>query len=192
MKKLWLIIAFVLVAAAHLATPVVMICQRENILRTGHAYKFRTRPVDPVDAFRGRYVQLSFEQDHAPWHSRGEFISGAETFAHVEEGTDGFAVIRTITPMPPEHGDFLKVHAQYRGWRTNDQDQVFFTLPFDRYYLKETKAPKAEEVYREHNRRNQTNLNTYAVVRIKNGDSALEELYVGGKPIQDYLRAAKP
>ena len=187
MKKFWLIAAFVIVALAHIATPVTMILQRGEILRTGHAYKFRTRPVDPVDAFRGRYVWLHFEQDHAQWCSHAERRPGAEAFARVEEGADGFAVIREVAPEPPAQGDYLKVIESF-SIGTN----AHFRLPFDRYYLKETKAPKAEEVYREHNRRNQTNLNTYAVVRIKNGDSALEELYVGGKPIQDYLRAAKP
>ena len=81
----------------------------------------------------------------------------------------------------------MKVRVSW--WQKNE---VYFTLPFDRYYLEETKAPKAEQTYREQNRRNQTNGNTYAVVRIKNGDAALADLYVADKPIRDYFVNRKP
>ena len=188
MNKRWLMVALVVVATAQVAVPVEMILQHEGYLRKGRAYKFRTRPVDPYDAFRGRYVQLAFEQNHAPWRSHDEVQPGMELFACVEEGTNGFAVIREVMPARPEQGDYLKVKASWRNARTDD---VNFTLPFDRYYLEETKAPKAEQTYREHNRHNATN-DTYVVVRIKDGDAALADLYVGGKPIRDYFTSRKP
>ena len=190
MNKRWLVAALVVVAAVQVAVPVTMILQREAILRNGRAYKFQTQPVDPYDAFRGRYVQLAFEQNHAPWHSHDEWQYGMELFASVEEGTNGFAVIREIAPVRPEQGDYLKVATTHRGWG-KDANSVYFTLPFDRYYLEETKAPQAEKMYREHNRRNFTNSNTYAVVRIKDGDAALADLYVAGKPIRDYFTSRK-
>ncbi len=190
MNKRWLILVFVIAAVAQISAPVLMIVQREIILRTGRAYKFRTRPVDLYDAFRGRYVQLAFEQDHAPCQSHDEWQSGRELFAHVEVDTNGFAVIREVMLKCPDQGDYLKVQTSYPGWGTN-AGSVHFTLPFNRYYLEETKAPKAEQTYREHNRRNATN-DTYAVVRIKNGDAALAELYVADKPIRDYFTGRKP
>jgi len=177
----------VLVAIAQLAVPIVLIFQRAAILRTGRAYKFRTRPVDPADPFRGRYVQLAFDQNHAPWRSHAELQHGQELFARVADGPDGFAVIQEVQVARPDQGDYLKVRVSW--WQKNE---VYFTLPFDRYYLEETKAPKAEQTYREQNRRNQTNGNTYAVVRIKNGDAALADLYVADKPIRDYFVNRKP
>src|SRR5205085_8475834 len=59
--KPWRLIVFVLVALAQLAAPGSLIWKRENTLRKGSVWKFRTAPVDPVDAFRGRYVALQFE-----------------------------------------------------------------------------------------------------------------------------------
>jgi hypothetical protein len=54
--------------------------------------------------------------------------------------------------------------------------------------MEETKAPMAERAYRERvNRRGQTNQTTYAVVRIKSGEAVLENVYVDGKPIRQYL-----
>ena len=192
MNKRWLMVTLAVVAAVQVAVPVTMILQREAILRNGRAYKFRTRPVDPSDAFRGRYVQLAFEQDHAPWRSHDEVQHGMELFASVAEGADGFAVIREVAPTRPAQGDYLKVQGAWRGWGPNNASSVHFRLPFDRYYLEETKAPKAEQAYRDNNRRNPTNLNTYAVVRIKDGEAALADLYVADKPIRDYFTSRKP
>jgi uncharacterized membrane-anchored protein len=188
--KRWVILAvFIAVAVAHVIVPAGMIARRETILRLGRKYKFRTAPVDPYDAFRGRYVWLGYDQNRARWNGDSELGSSGTAYAPVEEGQDGFAVINQVMPQPPKSGDYVKVGGVYKDWRTNSV--VHFTLPFDRYYMEETKAPMAEHAYREHNRRGQTNQNTYAVVRIRNGDGVLEDLYVNDKPIRQYL-AEKP
>ena len=191
MNPRWRIGVLVVVALVQLAVPVTMICQHQALLRTGRAYKFRTRPVDPADAFRGRYVRLAFEQDHAPWRAPDAVQYGMELFAQVVEGADGFAVIGEVAPVRPTQGDYLKVATAWHEWGTK-AGSVHFTLPFDRYYLAEGKAPQAEKIYREHNARHLTNANTYVVVRIKDGAAALAELYVADKPIQDYFASRKP
>ncbi len=191
MNKRWLMVIFIIVAVAQVAVPVAMILKREPILRTGRVYKFRTRPVDPYDAFRGRYVQLAFEQNHAPWRSHDKAQRGMELFAVVTTGTNGFAEIREVASEPPAQGDYVKVVTSWLGLGTN-AGSVYFTLPFDRYYLEETKAPQAEKTYWEHNQRNQTNSDTFAVVRIKEGEAVLADLYVADKPIRDYFTKRKP
>ena len=190
MKGRVILAVFIAVAIAQVIVPVGMIARRETTLRLGRTYKFRTAPVDPYDAFRGRYVWLGYEQNRARWS--GESVPGSSrtAYALVEEGRDGFAVINQVMPQPPKSGDYVKVGRVYRDWQTNSV--VHFTLPFDRYYMEETKAPKAEHAYREHlNRRGQTNDNTYAVVRIKSGEAVLENVYVDGKPIAEFIREAK-
>jgi uncharacterized membrane-anchored protein len=188
MKARWLLPVFALVAAIQLVVPAGMIVRHAATLRYGRVYKFRTRPVDPYDAFRGRYVWLGFEQDHARWRGETDRIYRQKGYGRVEEGSDGYAVIRELTPKPPSTGDWLKVEVLYPGWGTNI-GSTYFRLPFDRYYVEEAKASKAEKAYWQHqNRRSQTNENTYAVIRIWNGESALEDLYIGGKPIAEVLR----
>jgi uncharacterized membrane-anchored protein len=187
MKARWLLPVFAMVAVIQLAVPSGMITRHAATLRNGHPYKFRTRPVDPSDAFRGRYVWLGFEQDHARWHGETNPVYRHKTYACVEEGPDGYAVIRELTSQPPATGDWLRVQTTYQGWGTNAAF-TYFSLPFDRYYLEEGKALNAEKAYRQHqNRRGQTNENTYAVIRIWNGESALESLYIGGKPVAEVL-----
>ena len=182
----------IVVAAGQLAIPAYMIHRQELTLREGRAYKFKTRPVDPYDAFRGRYVALSFEQNQAPWPGGTQVESArhGKAYARIEEGTDGFAVVREVTPQPPNAGEFMKVQVSYAGWGTN-AGTMYFTMPFDRYYMEETKAPKAERAYWANNRRGQTNENTFAVVRIRNGHAALEYLFVAGKPIAEFVREQK-
>jgi uncharacterized membrane-anchored protein len=177
------------VAIGQLAIPAFMIYRQETTLHDGRAYKFKTRPVDPADAFRGRYVALGFEQDHAKWRgdAKETIHYSMLAYASVQEGADGFAVVSEVGLQPPASGDYFKVHANYRGWENTAAD-VFFSMPFDRYYMEEGKAPKAEAAYRNLNRRGQTNFDTYAVVRIQNGYAALEDLIVGGKPIAEAVK----
>ena len=192
MRARWILAVFAVVAAVQLAVPVAIIAKREATLRRGRAYKFRTRPIDPYDAFRGRYVWLGFEQDHAPWRGEAASVGGSKAYASIQEGPDGFAMVREVRAQPPADGEYLEVRVSNPGRGTN-AGSVYFTLPFDRYYMEETKAPAAEHAYRQHqNTRGQTNQNTYAVVRIRHGDAVLENLYVGGKPIAEALHENAP
>ncbi len=61
-KKL-LLVAFILVALAQLYVPTKMILNRENVLANGTDFKFRTAPIDPNDPFRGKYVNLQYENN---------------------------------------------------------------------------------------------------------------------------------
>ena len=182
-----MLIMLAVVGVGQLAIPGYLIGRQEMTLRDGRAYKFRTRPVDPYDAFRGRYVALHFEQGQAPWSGTTQIQRGGRAYARVEEGTDGFAVIREVTPQPPSAGEYFKVQLHYISWEANT-GTAHFAMPFGRYYMEETKAPLAEQAYRDNNRRGQANRNTYAVVRIRAGHAVLEDLYVGGNPIAQFLQ----
>ncbi len=57
---------FVVVALVQLAVAGGAIVKSELALRTGEAFRFRIQPVDPVDAFRGRYVAIRFAVERAP------------------------------------------------------------------------------------------------------------------------------
>jgi uncharacterized membrane-anchored protein len=185
----WLIPVLVVVAAGQLAIPAYMIHRQETTLREGRAYKFKTAPMDPYDAFRGRYVALRFEQDHAPCPGTNQVYRWVKAYARIEEGPDGFAVVRELLLQPPSTGEYFKVQMTYQGWGSNT-NTAYFIMPFDRYYMEETKAPQAERAYWEHNRRGATNQTTYALVRVRNGYAALENVIVAGKPIAEF--ATKP
>jgi len=178
---------FVAVAAVQLAVPVSQIWKHEDILRTGTVYKFKTAPVDPYDAFRGRYVALRFADTQAPVR-RGESLDRRATaYVTLRPDADGFAQFGELTATVPATGDYLRVETTW-GTGTNRQ----FRLPFDMFFMDESKAPKAEDAYRQFgNRRGgQTNAPTYAVVRVKNGRGVIEDLCITGVPVREFLRTA--
>ena len=163
------------VAAGQLAIPATMILQRERTLREGHTYKFRTQPVDPYDAFRGRYVALRLE----PNTVAGTNIErGATVYVTLAEGPDGFVKFAGVSRERPVGQDCLKVKA---GWSNSVQ------LPFDRFYMEEKAAPAAERAYREHSRQGGAR-DAYVIVRVRDGMGVIENLYVAGQPIAEFAR----
>jgi uncharacterized membrane-anchored protein len=173
------LLALAVFALVQLGVPAYMIYQRESVLRHGRVFKFQTAPVDPVDAFRGRYVALSFQANTAP--ANEAFPAGTQLWAVLTEDENGFAKIERVSRSRVDGDNVMPVTA---GWSSEGSIHVDF--PFDRYYMEESAAPRAEAAYRENSRR--TNQNAYVTVRVYHGSAAVEELYVGGKPIRDFLR----
>ncbi len=174
---------FVAVAAVQLAVPISQIWKHEDILRTGAVYKFKTAPVDPYDAFRGRYVALNFADTHAPVRPGDTFGRGAPAYVTLRPGADGFAQFVELSAAAPTDGDYLRVETTW-GTATNMQ----FRLAFDKYFMEESQAPKAEQAYWRHgNRRGGTNA-TYVVVRVKGGRGVIEDLCITDVPVREFLR----
>ena len=182
-KKYWIFGAFILLAIVQIAVSAARIVKWEDVLRTGTLLRFRTEPVDPSDAFRGRYVALQFEQATVPLELGPGSESGEEVYAILEEDDEGFARIGKLVKESPSEGNYLRVKVLYNGIRDNE---IYLQFPFERFYLEEKIAPAAEQAYREQNRRDKRD--AYVTVRIKDGYGVLEDLYVGGKPILKFLR----
>jgi hypothetical protein len=177
---------FVLLALAQIAVPVGQIRKYEDILRNGTVYKFRTAPVDPYDAFRGRYVALNFADTQAPLR-RGEIIGyRAPAFVTLLKDAAGFVQFGEISGTPPAKGDFLRVEFLYTGKAGGTTAQ--FQLPFTRFNMEETLAPRADAAYSRHaNRGDRTVDDVYVAVRVKDGRGVIEDLIFKGKPIRDFL-----
>jgi len=175
------LIMFWAVALVQLTVATSQLWRSEWTLHTGKPYKFRTRPVDPYDAFRGRYVALAFEEHEAPWEGKARAAYRGTAYAVVSEDANGFAKVLRVTSEKPESGDFLRVKTGYSG----TSNRVSYSFSFDRFYMEERKAPKAESVYRENSR------NTYALVRVRDGVGVIEDLFVGDKPIRELAVSAR-
>jgi uncharacterized membrane-anchored protein len=180
-KKTWTLGLFGCVALAQLAAPVSMIAKRETTLRTGRQFRFRAAPVDPYDAFRGRYVALRLEASDVVTTSAARFKAHQKVYARIVEEADGFARIAEIAAERPKDGDYIVTRLDYPYG-----NKVHVPLPFDRYYMNENLAPAAERAYREHSRREARD--AYVTVRVRNGFAVLEQLHVAGKPIEQFLR----
>jgi len=181
--RLWL---FAAVALVQLAAPASMILSRERTLAQGEAFKFRTAPVDPYDAFRGRYVALRLADNEAVLPQGLSVSYGQTVYATLENGADGFAKFGAASLTPPKDQPYLKVKAGL----ANDKGGIALQLPFDRFYMEEGKAPQAEAAYREHGRRGAQD--AYVILRVLDGAGVIENLFVGGQPIAEVAGGAKP
>ena len=175
--KSWRLIVFVAVGLAQLAVPASLIWKREQTLRRGSVWKFRTAPVDPIDAFRGRYVALEFEAESQEISPPPNANYQQTVFVTMRQNSEGFAEIDQVNSSRPASDDFIE--AQLR-WKT-------VSLPFDKYWVTERDAPAAEAAYRAQSRRDKRN--AFVTVRVFRGDAALEQLYLDGMPLGEYLRA---
>ncbi len=190
MKKLNVRFAlFVLVAVASVAAPLGIIWKYENTLRHGALYKFRTRPVDPYDAFRGRYVTLSYADNVLEKPKSDGALRDDILYVRLKRDEEGFAVPVAASRKPVSGDDVVTVtNVWHRG-----ADQWRFNYPFNRYYLPEDIAPEAEKLYAAANSRGRNagaqKMPAYVTVRVRNGVGVIEELYIDGKPVREAVRA---
>ena len=162
MKKL-LMPALITVIIIQLFVPASGVINKYIVLETGEEYKFRVNPVDPYDAFRGRYVSLNSRQE----------VRGDGRYGMIAVDADGFAYISLITDEKPVSGAYVKSNERY-----------WFSLPIDRYYMDEKLAPKAET----RTRNREPGEETYVTVRVKNGALVISGLYIDGIAIEDIIR----
>ncbi len=182
-RRSLIISGLILLACVQVAVAVSVIYQYEITLKKGTAYRFRTAPVDPYDAFRGRYVRLSVERS-VPKPADVVFYRGQNVYVTISNGSDGYAAFTDIATSAPPSGDYLETTVAYSSPRNR---KVLIDIPFDRYYMNEDLAPAAEWAYARHSRRDKKD--AWVVIRVRNGRAVIEALYVAGRPISTYARA---
>ena len=175
-------ILFVLMVVAQLAVPTSMIAKRELTLRNGELYKIRCAPVDPYDAFRGKYVQLTVELDGETTWEGTPLLRDQEVYVAIEKDENGFAVASGISLTAPDSRDYIKATV---SWNSAGMEDTPLSYPFDRYYLEENIALDAERAYRSATWDDEKP--TYITVRIRSGFGVIEELYIADKPLRTYL-----
>jgi uncharacterized membrane-anchored protein len=183
MKTKYALIAFAITAIAQLFIPAKMVYDNHITETEGAVYKFKAEPVDPADPFRGRYITLNFEADTfaiANFYDEGEAV-----YALLGVSADGFARIKNVTFTVPKSGDYIKVDkwSYYKYYKTLNLD-----LPFDRYYMEESKAPEAERLYNEYTRSQENKLPAYGLVSVKEGNAVLKGVIINGVPVEEYVR----
>jgi uncharacterized membrane-anchored protein len=170
---------YLFVAMAQIAVPGSMMWARHQTLSQGRLWKFRTAPVDPVDVIRGRYLRLRFAAEEFP---RTTPLPYYQTFyARLKEDAAGFAIIEDVG-TERVHGDNV---VQVEGYGSSDgKGHVLF--PFSELWITEENAQAAERAYTEHSKTAQSD--AYVTVRIRDGNAAIEQLFIAGLPLREYLR----
>jgi len=176
---------FLMVAVAQLYVPASMIMEQKDILETGKLYRFKIRPIDPSDPLRGKYIRLWFADDSFIMPDSINYYRNQTVYLQIYEGSDGYAKIKNVYKTKPQKDlEFLEATISYPSY-FNDSTRLTINYPFNSFYLDENKAPIAEDVYRE------SQLNSaksaWAIVKIKNGAAALEDVLINGISINTII-----
>jgi len=184
MKTIHIFLIFVGLALLQLFIPFQMIKGKEAVLTTGVKYKFKTRPVDPSDPFRGKYITLNYSEQSAKtvdstW-SRGDDI-----YVKLQKDSVGFARVDKVSRTAfITTDDYVKTKVT---WYNSSKHKVNFCFEFNQYYMEESKAYAAEVAYVESIRDSLPENDTYAVVYVKDGKAVLDDVIINEVSIKDYV-----
>ena len=191
-----------IVFVVQLLVPAWSIYDLENTRSQGQEFRFRAEPVDPYDAFRGKYVRIGFTDTTAPYHGEIDPKRGDSVFAYIQVDDKGISTISEIAHQAPQDSTpYIKVKFLWVTYEANESGNApinpqdvsernrvaNFAFPMDRFYMEETIAPAAEKAYRD--ARGNSDLETTVTVRILNGKAVLTGLYINDQPMADYVRS---
>lgn len=184
MNKTLKMYAFAALAVIQLSVAANMIIQNEHLFATGKVFKFRCMPVDPYDAFRGRYVAIGVDRNSISYAAGNmpDFMQNQMVYGLLSTDTGGFSHIAELSADKPRKGDYVKLRISYLS---NYNNTVYFQFPIDRYYMNEEAAPKAESAYWSTWRTRQV---AYMEVFIKEGEAVMKGLYIDGVPIEEVIK----
>jgi uncharacterized membrane-anchored protein len=181
------LVLLVALAIVQLSVAAGAIYRSEIALRSGEVFRFRLQPVDPVDAFRGRYVNLYFIADRAPVPEGMPSLRQQKIFVPLVVDDEGFTRFGPVALQAPDEGAYLRLRSGYQ-YEDDDGGQVIsLALPFRRYYMTEELA---QEVDRSMWRRGQRP--AWAEIRVRNGTGVIQDLFVDGRPIREWLADGGP
>ncbi|WP_162274036.1 GDYXXLXY domain-containing protein [Polaribacter reichenbachii] len=182
-KKI-IFILFLLVAVLQLLAPTKMIYDQENTLKNGKALKFLTEPIDPNDPFRGKYINLnyninSFKTKDTIWERKQDI------YIYLNDSL-GYATLKTVSKTKLEiDNNYVKTKV---SWYNKYNNKLQFNLPFDRFYMEESKAKPAEDLVRINNRRDSLETNTtFALVYLDNDKFVLDNVFINDVSIKDLV-----
>lgn len=179
--RLALFAALVLV---QLAVPASMIASHQLTLARGEAYRFAVRPIDPIDPFRGRYVIVQPLVAQQPVPQGVQVRAGETVYLALAHDADGFAQVLAVSLEAPREVPHVSARVRVVSGGT-----LHLELPFERFYMNERQAPRAEAAMWDGSRRTEP---TFISVRVRSGHAVLEELYLHGVPVQEYLAREVP
>ena len=161
------------------AIPGKMLLSRQEVLEKGTLFRFETRPFDPVDPFRGKYITLNFAHERV-YNKAADSLwkENPRVFLRFKTDAQGFARIASVSKKRPESvTDYLEAELQ-----STYGDSMEVSFPFNRFYMEEFKAGPAERTFRE--LQGKKGIKTWAEVRIFEGEAVLTDVKIQGKSLK--------
>lgn len=183
MKTVHIFLIFIGLAIVQLFVPCQMIVSKEIVLKEGKKFKFKTRPIDPNDPFRGKYITLRYEESTVITKDT-TWTRGDDVYVKLKDSL-GYAKIDEISKQEfADTDDYVKASV---NWYYPHDEKLSFNFDFDRYYMDENKAYDAELAHIEVLRDSVPDNDTYAVVYVKEGKAVLADVMINEVSIKDYV-----
>ena len=189
-RKKVILYAFALLVFAQLFVPAKMIIDKELVLGSGTSFKFKVRPVDPNDPFRGKYITLNYVDQRIDVPTEPEWLRKETVYILYEKDSLGYAKVTHVSKeKPTESSDYLKTKVTHVTLY-QDKQVLNIEFPFKRFYMEESKAGEAERIYWHSlwKTRGSENPPTYAVLSIKNGKGVLKDVMIHGTSAKDVVK----
>ncbi len=184
-KKKYIFIAFLLVGIVQIAVPAKMIMESEGIILLGEEFKFRAAPVDPSDPFRGKFITLNYKDNSVKLKSNESWHRGDLVYVTISADSAGYAIIETASHTKPDkESDYVTATVEYFN---TVESILVIEYHFDRFYMEESKAYKAERIYRDGLR--DSTKQTYALVSVKKGNAVLRDVLIDDVSIKDIVES---
>lgn len=192
MAKPLTLVCFLIVMVFQWLLPAQMIVKHEEVLSKGKLYKFVAAPYDPEDPFKGRYVSLNFAAISSKRKGDSTFeaqlnsarMAGKKVYASFSTNAEGVSVVEKISITKPANSDFLLINAPWVD-KYKDSSNYTFDFPFNEYFMEESKAPLAEQLYRD--RLMDSANRSYAAVRIWKGTAVIENVFINDSTLHQII-----
>lgn len=167
-----------------LAVPAFMIVKYETTVVSGKEFRFRTAPIDPEDPFRGKYITLSYEATSFLSNATDMFSENQEVFVSLQNDSLNFVKISNISSEEPSGADFVTGVVSYIDGEPSGKINISYS--FNRFYMEETRAPRAEQVFGNATRERKED--TYALVSVYKGKAVVKDVFIGEVSIKELAK----
>jgi len=175
--QIWLYIAATVVQ-------LIVICSlifiNNNISQNGAELKIKIMPIDPYDAFRGKYIILNVN-NVVKKQKNGEIEEKTKLYITFKSIEGGFSELDLAYLTKPKDKLYIEAVAEESSSLSNPTIKI--RTPFERFYIEERYSEAAERVYRE----NTGEKEVYIKVKVLNGKSVIKDLYVNNIPIKEFI-----
>lgn len=163
-----------------------MVWQHAFTSQKGKEFRFRCAMYDPVHPFAGRYMRLNFNdlcvRSEQPFTEDNDMA-----YVTILKGDDGFAEPGMLSTRRPENtADYLEIAPDQQFMSYGRRDScVRFRYPFDKFYLPEEDAPRAEKMVNEALR--DTSVQVWVSVSIYRGNAVIRDVFIGERSLNAML-----
>lgn len=181
MKKKYEIILFVFISIVQIFVVSSIIFTNNNVAKYGEEIKIKVAPIDPYDAFRGKYIELNVSNIV----KKPEDISISQKtklYVTFRKNADGFSEMNMADIVKPKNEIYIETTAEETV--SNSYTTIRIKSPFKRFYIEEIYAEEAEKAYRE----NAKDKDVYIKVKVLNGRSVIEDVYINNERIKEFIK----